>query len=381
MKNNPKYNFWGTFTAALVLEVVLAVLFVLFYFFVLGVTPGLRLQRPQLMWLLAIGPVMMAAFLVVVWSKNKRLSQLSETALLGHLVSDVSSVAVAGKYVCWRLAAAFLAVALINPQMGTRIAEMKVKGIEIMVALDVSNSMRAEDLKPDRLTRAKRALEKFIDNLQGDRIGIVVFAGQAFVQLPITNDYGAAKLFLGAITPDVVPVQGTAIGAAIELALEGMDFTNQTQKAIIVVSDGENHEDDALTAARTAAERSVRVYTIGLGSPQGAPIPEYRNKQMVGFKKDAQGNTVITKLNEEMLQEIATAGNGTYVRASNAEVGFNTLLDEINALEKTDLGVVAFSEYEDRFQLFLILAFLCMATEWLLIERKGRLSQKISVFR
>jgi Ca-activated chloride channel family protein len=381
MKNNPKYNFWGTFTAALVLEVVLAVLFVLFYFFVLGVTPGLRLQRPQLMWLLAIGPVMMAAFLVVVWSKNKRLSQLSETALLGHLVSDVSSVAVAGKYVCWRLAAAFLAVALINPQMGTRIAEMKVKGIEIMVALDVSNSMRAEDLKPDRLTRAKRALEKFIDNLQGDRIGIVVFAGQAFVQLPITNDYGAAKLFLGAITPDVVPVQGTAIGAAIELALEGMDFTNQTQKAIIVVSDGENHEDDALTAARTAAERGVRVYTIGLGSPQGAPIPEYRNKQMVGFKKDAQGNTVITKLNEEMLQEIATAGNGTYVRASNAEVGFNTLLDEINALEKTDMGVVAFSEYEDRFQLFLILAFLCMATEWLLIERKGRLSQKISVFR
>jgi Ca-activated chloride channel family protein len=380
MMKNPKYNFWGMFTAALILELIFWIGFAVLFFFVIDNVPGLRLQRPELIWLFGAGFIMFLVFTLVTWNKNRSLDRFSESGLLGYLVSDISSTAVAGKFLLWRLAASFLVLALINPQMGSKMAESKVKGIEIMLALDVSNSMRAEDLKPNRLTLSKRAMEKFLDNLRGDRVGIVVFAGQAFVQLPITNDYSAGKLFLSAIKPEIVAVQGTAIGAAIELSLEGMDFNNPAQKAIIVISDGENHEDDAIGAARAAAERGVRVYTIGLGSPTGSPIPEYLGNEQIGFKKDGSGSTVITKLNEDMLREIATAGNGTYIRASNSEMGLTPLLEEINALEKTEMGTVSFAEYEDRFQLFLALAMICMLIEWFIIERKGRLSQQIKIF-
>ncbi len=380
MIKNPKYNFWGMFTAALILELIFWIGFVILFFFVLDNVPGLRLQRPELIWLFGAGFVMFLIFTIVTWGKNRSLDRFSESGLLGYLVGDISSTAVAGKFLLWRLAASFLVVALVNPQMGSKMAESKVKGIEIMLALDVSNSMRAEDLKPNRLTLSKRAMEKFLDNLSGDRVGIVVFAGQAFVQLPITNDYAAGKLFLSAIKPEIVSVQGTAIGAAIELSLEGMDFNNPAQKAIIVISDGENHEDDAISAAKVAAERGVRVYTIGLGSPTGSPIPEYRGSEQIGFKKDPSGSTVITKLNEEMLREIALAGNGSYTRASNSEMGLTPLLEEINALEKTEMGTVSFAEYDDQFQLFLLLTALCMLVEWFIIERKGKLSQQIKIF-
>ncbi len=380
MKENPRYNFWGMFVAALVLEILFWVGFVLVLFIVIDGIPGLKLQRPELIWLFGVGLVMFLIFTLVTWSKNRRLEKFANTNLLGNLVSDVWSVGVVTKFILWRLAVSFLVVALINPQMGSKMAEAKVEGIEIMLALDVSNSMRAEDLRPNRLTLAKRAMEKFLDNLRGDRVGIVVFAGQAFVQLPITNDYSAGKLFLSAINPEIVSVQGTAIGAAIELSLESMDFNSAAKKAIIVISDGENHEDDAIGAAKAAAEKGVKVYTIGLGSPAGSPIPEYNGQKQIGFKKDGEGNTVVTKLNEDMLREIAIAGNGTYIKASNAELGLNILSDEINAIEKTEMGTVTFAEYEDRYQFFLALALICMLMELFILERKGKFSRRLNIF-
>jgi len=380
MKENAKYNLTGILIASLILEVVFWVLFGVVYFVVLDVMPGLRLGRPELWWLLLLGPAMFLIFWFSVWFKNRRMEKFGDSDLLGALISEISSSRTAIKYMLWRLAAAFLVVALINPQLGSKMAEAKVKGIDIIVALDVSNSMMAEDLAPNRLVRAKRAMSKMLEELHGDRLGIIVFAGQAFVQLPITNDYAAGKLFLSTIDTDVVPVQGTDIGAAIALAEESFDKSSPAQKAIVIITDGENHEDDAVVAARDAAEKGIRVFTIGMGSPEGTPIPQYRGETRTGFKKDNEGNIVVSKLNESMLREIADAGNGAYVRASNVEVGLEPLLAELNQIEKTEMGTVAYAEYEDRFQIFLALALICLVIEFLLSTQKGKLARRIKLF-
>jgi Ca-activated chloride channel family protein len=342
--------------------------------------PGLRLGKPRLWWLFLLGPVMFLLFWFSVWFKNRRLERFGDYSLLGALISEISSVYTAIKYILWRLAAAFLVIALINPQFGSKMAEAKVKGIDIIVALDVSNSMMAEDLPPSRLVRAKRAMSKMLEELHGDRVGIIVFAGQAFVQLPITNDYAAGKLFLSTIDTDVVPVQGTNIGAAIDLAVESFNDESPAQKAVVVITDGENHEDDAVVAAQEAAEKGIRVFTIGMGSPEGTPIPEYRGQTRTGFKKNNEGKIVVSKLNEAMLREIAQAGNGTYVRASNVEVGLEPLLAELNQIEKTEMGTVAYAEYEDRFQIFLALALACLIVEFLISTQKGKLAKRVKLF-
>lgn len=367
-------------TAAAVVELIFWTALAVVLLWLKNVVPGLRFERPEMMWLFALGPVMFFIFIAMTWSKNRRFDKFAEAGLLGYLVNDVSSVNSAAKYILWRLAAAFLVIALVNPQLGSKMTEAKVEGIEVMIAVDVSNSMLADDLRPDRMTLARRAIERFIGRLRGDRVGIVVFAGEAYVQLPITNDYGAAKLFLSSVKPDVVPTQGTAIGAAIEKSLASFDFSNPARKAIIVISDGENHEDDAVGASEAAAERGVVVHTIGIGSTKGSPIPDLVNGRKSGFRKDRDGSTVITRLNEDMLKSIAVAGGGTYVKASAAEVGLNTLLDEINELEKTDMGTVSYAEYEDRFQIFLVLALICMLAEAIITERKSRMAKRLNIF-
>lgn len=375
-----RYKYGGMFAAALITEVVFWAALALVLLWVKDAVPGLRFERPGMMWLFAAGPFMFVVFALMIPAKNRRLERFASTGLLGLMVKDISSVNVTLKYILWRLAAAFAVMALVNPQLGSKMTEAKVEGIEVMIAVDVSNSMLAEDPRPDRITLARRSIERFIDRLRGDRVGIVVFAGEAYVQLPITNDYGAAKLFLNSVKPDIVPTQGTAIGAAIDKSLDSFDFSSQARKAIIIISDGENHEDDAVGAAENASARGVVVHTIGIGSPKGSPIPEYRNGRKVGFRKDRAGNTVITRLNEDMLKEIASAGGGRYVRASAAEVGLNTILDELNELEKTDMGTVSYAEYEDRFQIFLVLALLCLLAEALITERKGKWAKRLNIF-
>ena len=214
-------------------------------------------------------------------------------------------------------------------EFGSKLKTEKRKGVELMIALDVSNSMMAEDIQPNRLERAKRAISRLVDKLDDDKIGLIVFAGDAYTQLPITTDFASAKLFLNSVSTNIVPRQGTAIGAAINLAANSFSPQFEGNKAIIVITDGENHEDDAVGAATAAAQQGIIVHTIGMGLPQGAPIPVYENGQK-DFRKDKNGQVVVTKLDEQMLQEIAAAGNGVYVRANNAEVGLNTLFDEIN---------------------------------------------------
>lgn len=264
-----------------------------------------------------------------------------------------------------------LVIGIANPQVGTKLEEGKRSGSDIMILLDVSNSMLAGDLNPNRLENAKRAISQLIDHLHSDRIGIIIFAGEAYVQLPITTDYAAAKLFLNNISTDIVPTQGTAIGAAITMGMKSFDQTSGTSKAMIVMTDGENHEDDAVAAAKAAAAENVTIHVIGLGSPEGAPVPIFKNGNPVGFHKDENNQTVVSKLNEDMCKEISTAGNGVYVRASNANSGLGIIMDQIAKMEKKSYDTKVFKNYEDRFQVFIALAFLLLMLEFFISNRKN----------
>lgn len=284
------------------------------------------------------------------------------------------------KFTLYALAMVSLLIGLANLQFGTKVEEVKREGIDLMIALDVSNSMLAEDLSPNRLERSKRAIFQLIQKLHNDRLGIIVFAGDAYVQLPITTDYSSAKLFLETIGTDIVPTQGTSIGAAINLAMESFDFENGTSKSIIVITDGENHEDDAKEAASEASAKDVLVHTIGMGSEKGGPIPVYKNGAQIDFRKDNQGNTVVTKLNETMLKEIAAAGNGSYVRASNANAGLGIVMEEIDKMEKKEFGSKSFKDYEDRFQIFLIISLILIIIEYFLSNRRTSKLDGVNLF-
>ena len=248
-----------------------------------------------------------------------------------------------------------------------------------MIVLDVSNSMMAQDIKPSRLEKAKMAISRMVEKLSDDKVGLVVFAGDAYVQLPITTDYSSAKLFLSGINTDIVPVQGTAIGSAIDLAARSFTPEAETSKAIIVITDGENHQDDAIIAAKRAHEKGIVVHTIGMGLEQGAPIPQ---KGASGqFMKDGQGNVVISKLDENTLQEVAKAGEGVYVRASNTDVGLNQLLDEVNQMEKTLLEERVYSDYAEKYQYFLLVGLFFIWVEFMILGRKNKYFMKINIFR
>jgi len=317
----------------------------------------------------------------MLYWKKKALNSYGEMSVIYRLIPAVSNGRLVLKFAILMLAFTMLIFGLANPQIGSKLVEGERKGIDIMVALDVSNSMLAQDIEPNRLERAKQAISKLVDKLGNDRIGMVVFAGNAYVQLPITTDHSAAKMFLSTISTKVVPTQGTAIGEAIELAEQSFDDESHS-RAIIVITDGETHEDDAVKIADASSDKGIYVYTIGMGLPQGSPIPEVdKYGRQTGFKKDRQGNTVVTRLNEDMLQQIASAGNGTYVRANNTQAGLSKVFEEINKLEKTEFESKMFSDYEDRFQYFIALSILFLILELLIFERKSKLLSKIEVFK
>lgn len=277
------------------------------------------------------------------------------------------------------LALYFIITALAQPQFGSKLLTSKRKGVELIIALDVSNSMMAQDIKPNRLERAKRAISKLTERLRDDKLGLIVFAGQAYVQLPITTDYVSAKLFLDAINTSIVPVQGTAIGAAIEMGSKSFSPDFPGSKAIIVITDGENHEDDAVGAAKTALEKKIIVHTIGMGLPQGAPIPMGPGGSS-DFLKDKNNSVVVTKLDEKMLTQIAEAGGGTYIRANNAEVGLNNLFSEIEKMEKSEMDSREYSEYDDQFPLFLALALAMILLDFMILERKNKWLRNFRLF-
>jgi len=340
--------------------------------------PQFRLERPEMLWGLWAGPLLLLFYLIGLGLKNRALRRFSSEPLIASMVPGVSSWRSALKFLFLRHALSFAVFALAGPQMGTRLEEVKAKGVDVVVALDVSNSMLAEDLQPNRLEVAKRALSQLIDRMQGDRLGIVVFAGDAFTQLPITADRSAAKLFLSSINPGMIQQQGTAVGAAIEEAAESFKNDPAKGKTIIVISDGESFEDDGEAAARDAAADGIIVNTIGMGSAEGSPIPMRHNGAMVGFKKDKDGQTVITKLNEDILSKVASAGNGEYIHATTADTGINTLVARLRGMDQSELGSYRFAGHEDRFQYFLAVACILVILGALMGERG--LSPKWSKF-
>jgi len=317
------------------------------------------------------GLLLIPFFIVIFWLmlrwKRKALNLFGEYAIIEQLIPDVSKGRLILKFCLLMFAYVFLIISLSNPQIGSKLEKIERKGVDLMIALDVSNSMLAQDIKPCRLDKAKQAISQLLDKLGNDRIGIIVFAGKAYIQLPITTDYAAAKLFLSTINTDVVPTQGTAIGDAIELAVNSFD-NDKHSKAIIVITDGENHEGNAIDAAEAASELGINIYTIGMGLPEGAPIPVYNKyNSQIGYKKDKQNNTIITKLDETMLQQIASAGKGIYVRANNIQSGLKKVFNKINKMEKTEYESKIFSDYEDRFQYFIGISIIFLLIELIML--------------
>lgn len=322
-------------------------------------------------------PVLILLFVMARLWRKKSLKKMGDTLVVSQMMPFVSSAKPVIKFIFFLTAFIFLIIGLVNPQIGSKLEEVKREGSDLVICLDVSSSMLAEDLKPNRLEKAKLSISKLIDNLQNDRIGIIVFAGSAYVQLPITTDYAAAKLFLESVNTNTVPVQGTVISSAIDLAMQSFGSEEGKNKAIIIITDGESHDDNALASARTASEKNIFVHCIGIGSPAGVPIPVYRSGIQAGYKKDKDGNVVITKLNEEALHEIASAGNGIYIRASQAEIGLRQLLNKINQMEKKTFEAKVFTDYEDRFQFFIAAALFFLLLEMMLSNRKSKWLEKI----
>ncbi|MBK7887939.1 MAG: VWA domain-containing protein [Bacteroidetes bacterium] len=339
-----------------------------------------RLENPYMVYYFALIPVLFILYYMLKRWKKTALAQFGDIYLTRRLYADVSLSRPGIKFFLLITAFMFLIAGLCGPLIGSKLEEVKRKGADVIIALDVSNSMLATDIKPSRLERAKQSLNRLIDRLEGDRIGIIVFAGEAYVQLPVTTDYNAAKMFISSINPDIVPTQGTAIGAAIDLAKDSFTDTTRKHSAIVIITDGENHEDDAVESARNAAEAGIKVYTIGMGSAEGAPIPIYSNGAVVGFKQDNSGQTVVTKLNPEMLTEIAEAGNGRFIRASTSDDGIPVVLKELNALDKKEFKAKMYTEYENQFQYFIGFALFLFFIEFLLGEMKSKWFAKLNLF-
>jgi Ca-activated chloride channel family protein len=304
-------------------------------------------------------------FRIGKWKKN-----LSDEHLTREIMPYFSLVKIVFKMLLRFAAFVLMVLALANLQTGSRLKEEKRSGADLMLCLDVSNSMLAQDLLPNRLTFAKYSIERLLQNLKGDRVGLVIFAGEAYLQLPITNDYGAARMFLRSVETGIVPVQGTNLTAALEKAYESFGQDIGKNKAIVLITDGEDHEQGAVEKARELSEKGIMINTIGIGSENGVPIPVYENGKPVGYKKDASGQTVVTRLNPQILKEIAAAGNGVYVQASQQNMGLDIVLRKIDELEKRNLGTQAFYDYESQYPWFLGGALICLLLDMFLTDRK-----------
>mgnify|MGYP002624997169 CR=1 FL=1 len=340
----------------------------------------IHFEHIEYLWLLLAVAAAGGLWGMAEWQQRKRIARWADRSMLGRLIPDRSGWRPAAKMALTLLGASLLVVALANPQIGTKMEKGKRAGSDVAICLDVSNSMMAEDIMPNRLERSKRVVSNLIGHMAGDRISLVVFAGSSFIQMPLTNDYGAAKLFLDQVSCDMVSTQGTAIGDAIEKAMQTFGYGDPDRqwektrgRAIIVISDGENHEDDAVGAAKAAAKEGIRVCTVGLGLPDGSPIPEYDSRgNKNNYKRDANGGIIMTYLNEQMLRDIATAGDGVYQRASNAGSELGDIAKMIDSLDKEEYGEAMFSAYESRYQYPLAAALFCLLAEILIFERRNR---------
>ena len=327
----------------------------------------INFAQAQYLVLLLLVPLFFIAYAVMRHFRKKRLAKLGDPVLVKELMPSVSASKGWVRVTLFALAFFFFIIGLSRPQIGAKLKERNIKGVEIMIALDVSNSMMAEDYSPNRLERAKLAISSLVDKLRDDRIGLVVFAGTSFVQLPVTTDYASAKMFLNSINTESVPIQGTALGEALMTCIRSFSNQSERSRVIIVITDGENHEDDPVAVARQAAGMGIKVFTIGVGSPEGKPIP-YHGELL----KDKDGNIVVSKLDEKVLRDIASAGKGAYVRAGMSEFGLNPIVDDIRKMDEEMFSSVVFEEFDEQFMYFFAIALVFLAVEMLIGERKAR---------
>ncbi len=327
----------------------------------------INFANAQYLLLLFLIPFLFVIQVLVLKMRRRRLRKFGDEALVSSLMPSYSKAKTWVRMTLFSIGFFFFVIGLSRPQIGAKLKEHETKGAEIMIVLDVSNSMLAEDYSPNRLERAKLAISRLVDRLRDDRIGLIVFAGNSFVQLPITTDYVSAKMFLNSISTESVPVQGTAMGEAINTAIRSFSAQSEKSRAIIIITDGENHEDDPVAAAKQAAELGIRVFAIGVGSPEGKPIP------MDGeLLKDKNGDIVVTRLDESVLQEVAGAGNGVYVRAGNSEFGLNPIIDEIKKMDDERYSSIVFEEFDEQFMYFLGIALFFFVLEMLVGDRRSR---------
>ena len=337
-----------------------------------------RFARPEYLYLLMLIPVLIGFFYYALIIKSKRLKTLGNKALLRGLMPEASHIRPRVKFYMLLTALILSIFMMAGPQFGSKLEKQKRQGVELVIAVDVSNSMLSQDLKPDRMSRAKRVLNHLIDNLQNDKVALMIFAGDAYVQMPLTTDVSSAKMFLSNINPGMVPVQGTAVGMAIKRSMQLFSSADtNVGKSIIIITDGENHEDDAVAMASEALKYGITINVLGVGTPEGAPIPIAGTQS---FRKDKDGNVVVTKLNETMCQEIAAAGGGMYVRVDNSSSAVRALSSELEKLSKSDIESQVYTQYNEQYIAIAWIVLVLLVLECILLERKNPLFKNIKLF-
>ncbi len=327
----------------------------------------IRFANDIALYLLLLIPALIVFFVLVFRWKRKAMSRFGNLLLLEQLTPTFSRKRSVWKIVLLLAALSFMILALARPQLGTALEEVKRKGVDVIVAIDVSESMNAQDIAPSRLDKARHEVSSLIDKLEGDRIGLIAFAGEAFVQCPLTLDYGAAKIFLDVLGPNLIPTPGTDVAKAIQMAMKSFESTERQHKVLVLITDGEHHGEDVMTVAEEAEREGLVIYTVGIGSAQGVPIPV---EQQGGFKKSNSGDVIVTKLDELTLEKIALQTGGKYYRASSSEAELDRIYDDISGMEKKELASLKFSQFEERFQYVLAIAFVLLLIEMLLSERR-----------
>lgn len=336
-----------------------------------------RFEEPAYLYLLLVLPLLAAFYLFSNYRKRKAIRKFGDPVLMAQLMPDVSKYRPDIKFGIVFIALGFFAFLLARPQFGSKLETVKRQGIEVVIALDISNSMLAEDVQPNRLQKAKRLVAQLVDKMQNDKVGMIVFAGDAFTQLPITNDYISAKMFLETIDPSLISKQGTAIAAAIQLATRSFTPQEGVGRTIILITDGENHEGGVSEAIKAATDKGIQVNVLGVGNPDGAPIPVEGTND---YRRDSKGNVIITHLNEQMCQEIAKAGHGIYVRVDNTNNAQRAISKEVDKMAKADIETQVYTEYNEQFQFIAWAILLLLAIEMLILERKNPLFRNIHLF-
>ena len=338
-----------------------------------------RFANIEMLWWLLTIPVFVVVYIIATRRKRRQLIEFGDPELMVQLMPDASKSRPIVKFSLIMVALTLLIIATARPQYGQQEKTVKRQGIEVMVALDISNSMLAEDVVPNRLDRAKQMLSKMIDNMVDDKVGLVVFAGEAFTQLPITCDYVSAKMFLNTISPNLIPTQGTAIGAALQTAITSFGAQDsEVGRAIILITDGENHEDDAVAAAKKAQELGIQVFVVGIGKPEGSPIPKPGTND---YFKDRAGQVVVSRLNEEMCQEIAAAGKGVYVRCDNTNTAMRAVQQELDRIATSEIETTVYADYNEQYQSFVLIALLLLVIDFFIMMRQNHRLSRMDLFK